>query len=75
MKHRDLAGAAYIQNLLLGLLFKNEYLVLDYFQVSISFYPIIPGNGENVFKINPTSTTDFGFQDFVLGKPSTIVYQ
>ncbi|MBK7096362.1 MAG: hypothetical protein IPH57_15415 [Saprospiraceae bacterium] len=59
----------------LGVLIKNESLVFSTFQFSISFYPTIPGRGSDVFKINSFKTTDFGFQDFEIGKPTTIVYQ
>jgi hypothetical protein len=59
----------------LGVLIKNEFLVFNHFQASISFYPIIPAEGENIFKINSNSTTDIGFRDFILGKPGTVGYQ
>lgn len=59
----------------LGVLIKNEFLVFNYFQASIAFYPIIPGDGKNVFKINSNSTTDFGYRDFVIGRPAQIAYQ
>ncbi|HLG33777.1 MAG TPA: hypothetical protein VI757_02770, partial [Bacteroidia bacterium] len=59
----------------LGVLIKNEYLVFNYFQASIAFYPIIPGDGENIFKINSNTTTDIGFRDFIIGKPATAAYQ
>jgi hypothetical protein len=59
----------------LGVMIKNEYLVFNTFQISISYFPAIPGIGNNVFKSNSFSTTDFGFQDFEIGKPSTIVFQ
>lgn len=59
----------------LGVLIKNENLVMNTFQVSISFYPIIPGQGINMFKINPFQTADFGFRDFEIGKPTTAKYQ
>jgi len=59
----------------LGVLIKNEFLVFDIFQVSVSYYPVIPGAGENIFKLNQNSTTDFGFRDFVIGKPGTVAYQ
>lgn len=59
----------------LGLLVKNEFLVFDIFQVSVSFYPVIPGEGVNIFKVNSNLTTDFGFRDFILGKPGAIEYQ
>lgn len=57
-----------------GLLIRNEYLIYHSLQISIAFYPSIPGDGDNVFKVNPVKTTDFGFRDFDIGKPSTISY-
>ena len=59
----------------LGVLIKNENLVFNTFQISISFYPLIPGKGQNVFKMNSFKTTDFGFRDFEIGKPATVIYQ
>jgi len=59
----------------IGILIKNENLVLNTFQLSISFYPIIPGNGRDVFKLNSFKTSDFGFRDFEIGKPATMVFQ
>ncbi len=58
-----------------GVLVKNESLVLNTFQISISFYPQIPGVGQNVFKINSFSTGDFGFRDFEIGKPSPVEFR
>jgi len=59
----------------LGVLIKNENLVINTFQVSISFYPLIPGIGHNVLRLNSISTTDFGFRDFEITKPGRIKYQ
>lgn len=59
----------------LGVLVKNENLIINTFQFSISFYPTIPGSGNNIFKINSFSTTDFGFRDFEIGKPAPIVFR
>lgn len=59
----------------LGVLIKNEFLVFNYFQLSVSFYPVVPGDGENILKINSNSTTDFGFRDFSIGKPGPVAYQ
>ena len=59
----------------LGVLIKNENLVLKSFQISLSFYPIIPGIGQDVFKPNAFRTTDFGFRDFEIDKPETTVFQ
>lgn len=58
-----------------GFLIKNEYLVLNTFQVSVAFFPVVPGQGNNVIKTNPFRTTDFGFSDFDFVKPGQIVYQ
>ena len=59
----------------IGVLIKNENLVFNTFQISISFYPVIPGNGQNIFKMNSFSTTDFGFRDFEIGKPAPVIYR
>jgi len=59
----------------LGVLIKNENLVFKTFQLSISFYPLIPGTGQDVFKMNSFKTTDFGFRDFEIEKPARMIYQ
>jgi hypothetical protein len=58
-----------------GVLIKNENLVFNTFQISISFYPLIPGTGQDVFKLNSFRTTDFGFRDFEIEKPAKMIYQ
>ena len=59
----------------IGLIISNDYLVFSSFQISLSYYPSIPGTGEHVFKTNAFETTDFGFQDFELAKPRTVIYK
>jgi hypothetical protein len=59
----------------LSLLIKNENLVFRSFQVSLSFYPSIPGIGQDIFKMNAFRTTDFGFRDFEIGKPAPVMYR
>ncbi len=58
-----------------GVLIKNENLVFSTLQLSISFYPLIPGLGQDIYKINSYKTTDFSFRDFEIGKPTTVVFQ
>lgn len=58
-----------------GVLIKNENLILNTFQLSLSFYPVIPDSGYNIFKINSFGTADFGFRDFEIGKPGPVVYR
>lgn len=59
----------------IGILINNDYLVFNSFQFSVSFYPNIPGQGNNIFKTNSYGTTDFGLQDFDFGKPRTVIYK
>jgi hypothetical protein len=59
----------------LGVLIKNQNLVFATFQISLSYYPQIPGVGENIFRMNSIRTTDFGYRDFNQGKPSPVLYQ
>jgi hypothetical protein len=59
----------------LGVLLKNEFLVFKTFQVSLAFYPIIPGKGNNISKFNAYRTNDFGFRDFDIEKPTTVSYR
>ncbi len=58
----------------LGVIIRNDYLVFSSFQLSFSFYPQIPGRGDNIFKTNAFETTDFGFPSFELGKPTPVWY-
>lgn len=59
----------------IGVLIKNLNLVMNTFQMSVAFYPSIPGNGNNILKMNSFKTTDFGFNDFEIGKPDKVRYQ
>lgn len=59
----------------IGLIINNDYLIFRTFQISLAYYPTIPGSGNNVLKTNAFETSDFGFQDFALGKPRTVIYK
>ena len=58
-----------------GVLIKNVHLVINTFHVSLAFYPSIPGIGHDILRINSFRTTDFGFMDFVIGKPEVVMFQ
>jgi hypothetical protein len=58
-----------------GFLISNDFLVFSSFQISFSYYPKIPGQGENIFKTNSFNSNDFGLQDFNLAKPRTVIYK
>jgi hypothetical protein len=59
----------------LGVIIENKNLVFSTFQFSISFYPLIPGNGQDILKINSFRVADFGFRDFEIGKPANVLFQ
>lgn len=59
----------------LGVLIKNENLIINTFQFSFSFYPIIPGDGQNVIKVNSFRSTDFRLPNFEIGKPGSLEFQ
>lgn len=56
----------------IGVLIRNEYLMFNTFQISVSFYPYIPENRHNLFRTNAYKTTDYGFRDFEVTKPGII---
>lgn len=58
-----------------GVLIKNENLILNTFQFSFSFFPVMPGNGRNILNMNSFKTTDFGFSNFEVGKPGAKLFQ
>lgn len=62
-------------SLVVGLIISNDFLVFNSFQFSLAYFPSIPNQGTNVFSTNSFQTSDFGFQDFELGKPRTVIYQ
>ncbi|MFL9832246.1 hypothetical protein ABS764_15450 [Flavobacterium sp. ST-87] len=59
----------------IGILISNDYLVFSSFQLSLSYYPKIPFQGNSIFKTNAFETTDFGFQNFELEQPEIIPFK
>lgn len=58
-----------------GFIINNDFLVFSSFQISLSYYPSIPDSGNHIFKTNSFETTDFGFQNFELAKPRTVLFK
>jgi len=69
---KGFSGSKIYTQLGVGVLIKNENLVFRTFQFSISFYPVIPGRGNNLFIVNAYKTNDFGLKDFDIGKPEIV---
>ncbi len=72
---QGLTSSKFYSKIGLGILISNDYLVFNSFQLSMSYYPSIPGEGTGIFKSNTFETEDFGFQDFDFGKPRTVIYK
>ncbi len=59
----------------IGVQINNDYLVFNSFQISLSYYPYIPFEGDNLLKTNSFENTDLTISDFQLGKPAYIRYE
>lgn len=59
----------------IGVLINNDYLVFNSFQISFSYYPTIPFEGDNIIKTNSFENTDLSLPSFQLTKPSYIEYR
>lgn len=59
----------------IGVIIRNDYLVFDSFQLSFSYYPSIPGKGNNGLRGNSFRTGDYGFQDYKVGEPQPVIYE
>jgi hypothetical protein len=59
----------------LGVLINNDYLVFNSFQISFSYYPSIPFEGDNVYKTNSFKNNDLALPDFQIGQPTIVPYR
>lgn len=59
----------------LGIMITNDYLVFNSFQLSLAYYPNIPGNGKNIIKTNTLRNNSFGLQQFNYGRPELVPYR
>jgi hypothetical protein len=58
----------------MGVLIGDNYLTFNTFQIYMTFYPIIPGKGNNIFLSNAYKTSDYGFMDFDISRPKVADY-
>ncbi|MGE5399955.1 MAG: hypothetical protein ACM3S2_06110, partial [Ignavibacteriales bacterium] len=77
LSHHDnlSSGNRFYSALGLGVLIKNNYLLINTFQVSFTFYPFLPERGYNIFNLNAYKTTDYGLIDFEISKPQVVEYR
>lgn len=59
----------------IGVLITNDYLIFNGFQLSLAFYPTIPGTGDNILRTNTIQNSDIMLPDFQVGKPIIVPYQ
>jgi len=59
----------------IGLLIRNENLVIKTIRLSFGIYPNIPDDEVSHFKVNALSITDFRLRNFFYQQPETISYQ
>jgi len=58
----------------LGLLIKNELLVLNTFQITLAWYPVLPEAGSD-FRFNPVKLNESRFRDFDISRPAIVAFQ
>lgn len=59
----------------IGALINNDFLVFNSFQISFSYYPTIPFEGDGINKFNSFENTNLLLYDFQLSKPGYIRYE
>jgi hypothetical protein len=59
----------------IGLLLYNDYLVFNSFQLSLAYYPDIPGVGSNVLRANAAQNNNITLPNFQVGKPEVVPYK
>lgn len=59
----------------LGILIKNNNLLINTFQLSFTFYPSLPGQGHPLLELNTYKTMDYGWTDFEISKPQVVEYR
>lgn len=59
----------------LGVIIRNDFLVFDAFQLSLSYYPKMPGREGTNLRTNAFRNHDFGFQSFESTKPRPVIYE
>lgn len=58
-----------------GILITNDYLVFQNIQLSIAFYPTIPGVGKNIIRTNNIRNDNFELMRFNDLKPAPVLFQ
>ena len=62
------------QSYTVGLMMRNENLLINTFQVSVGMFPFLPGGKNNVFVYDPITSFTLRIRAFLVTKPSFITY-
>jgi hypothetical protein len=74
-KEKALFASKVYSKFSVGVQINNDFLVFNSFQISFSYYPYIPFEGDDILKTNSFENTDLTLNDFQLGKPAYIRYE
>lgn len=58
-----------------GVQINNDYLIFNRIQLSLSYFPYIPGHGRNIIHTNNLRNNHLQLQQFYVGQPSTVSFQ
>ena len=58
----------------LGIMITNDFLNVSRIQLSLSYYPKMPGVGNHIIKTNHIRNSNFRLQDFRYGAPQPVPY-
>lgn len=58
----------------IGLLVRNEYLLVKTFEVSIGFYPDVPGSSNATTVFNPITSFNLGARGYAFSQPEEVGY-
>ena len=58
----------------LGLLVRNENLLVKTFEVSVGFYPYLPDGSTAAFQVNPSTSFSLRARDFAFSEPAIVTF-
>ncbi len=59
----------------IGILFRNENLLINTFRFTVGAYPVITTQGQKHFKINPSVSFSLRIRGLTVGRPTPVIYQ
>lgn len=63
------------QSYALGILIRNENLLVSSFEITAGFYPSVPGSDEKRWKLNPLMGFTLRVRSFAIGRPEIVWFE